>query len=572
MIKILRMKYAVFLLFLLNIWLCTSQTVYIVNSTGDSGDIDLADLHCADENGNCSLRAAIENANKSPVKDRVHFNITCEKGPLEILLHKNLPAITEPLELDATTQPGYSTNNPKIILNGENIPLLTIRFEESISPIGFHLTGNSGGSLIKGFIIGGFGFTNDTAPPGKDMIYYPGTGIFIGTEKNIVQSNFVGLPANGSSSFSNIVGVLIAGSNNLIGGDKPEHKNVISNNWRSGILCHSNNHIKGNLIGTDARGNKALGNPVGIALVTHSKNNILEDNLISGNTVGISITGDKNIILNNKIGTNFGGTKMLPNEIGIKLITARENIIKGNLISGNNNGMWLDQRPYETPQNNKIWKNLIGTDIKGKEAVPNSTGIYINGGISNVIGGANPEHRNIISGNLGAGIKLSEAKENSVTGNFIGIDLSGKEALPNNIGIEFSGEPEKDFNEDNIINNNLISGNDRDGIQLNFAKGNSLFCNLIGTAKDGITPLPNAGNGIKLSRAVINNCIGSSIPGNSNLIAYNRENGIFITAAPGVEKESPKIQLFTNNIFSNNNFKILFKEKEQQKGTKAIDP
>ena len=52
-----------------------SQTTYTVNSVDDLPDNNINDNICADVNGNCTLRAAIENANKTNTKDRIEFNI-----------------------------------------------------------------------------------------------------------------------------------------------------------------------------------------------------------------------------------------------------------------------------------------------------------------------------------------------------------------------------------------------------------------------------------------------------------------------------------------------------------------
>src|SRR5215216_5173820 len=47
----------------------------IVNSTDDGADILLGDGICEDEGGNCTLRAAIGEANAFPGPDMISFNI-----------------------------------------------------------------------------------------------------------------------------------------------------------------------------------------------------------------------------------------------------------------------------------------------------------------------------------------------------------------------------------------------------------------------------------------------------------------------------------------------------------------
>jgi hypothetical protein len=82
--------------------------------------------------------------------------------------------------------------------------------------------------------------------------------------------------------------------------------------------------------------------------------------------------------------------------------------------------------------------NYIGTDVTGTKAIPNDiAGVYVEYGVSNnLIGGATPEERNLISGNK-TGIVLSDqpGSQNTVIGNIIGLDASGTAALPNATGV-----------------------------------------------------------------------------------------------------------------------------------------
>ena len=53
-----------------------SQTTYTVNSPADLPDINLNDTVCVDAQGNCTLRAAIQNANKTNNKDTIEFEVS----------------------------------------------------------------------------------------------------------------------------------------------------------------------------------------------------------------------------------------------------------------------------------------------------------------------------------------------------------------------------------------------------------------------------------------------------------------------------------------------------------------
>ena len=85
-------------------------------------------------------------------------------------------------------------------------------------------------------------------------------------------------------------------------------------------------------------------------------------------------------------------------------------------------------------ENNKIEGNFIGTDPSGTQAEANQTGVVIDGGNNNTIGGTTPEARNLISGNDGDGVSLfSGADHNKVLGNYIGTKKGGTNFLGNRL-------------------------------------------------------------------------------------------------------------------------------------------
>ena len=81
--------------------------LFVVDTTGDADDRDPGDGRCVDEEGACSLRAALEEAN-AVVGGRVviHFDIP-GAGPHTIVLNAPLPTIVEPVVIDGTTEPDY---------------------------------------------------------------------------------------------------------------------------------------------------------------------------------------------------------------------------------------------------------------------------------------------------------------------------------------------------------------------------------------------------------------------------------------------------------------------------------
>jgi parallel beta-helix repeat protein len=170
-----------------------------------------------------------------------------------------------------------------------------------------------------------------------------------------VEGSFIGTDAGGTLDLGNTKdGVLTKDSpNNVIGGSAPGAGNLISGNGQYGVEVVGNastgNAIRGNFIGTDRMGGVALGNSqdgvnIGSSNNTVGAANPLERNIISGNGLGIQVyTSTGNILRGNFIGTNNTGTARLSNGgSGITVsFSATGNTIGGtdagarNLISGN---------------------------------------------------------------------------------------------------------------------------------------------------------------------------------------------------------------------------------------------
>jgi CSLREA domain-containing protein len=147
-------------------------------------------------------------------------------------------------------------------------------------------------------------------------------------------------------------GLYVSGDNNTIGGSAAAERNVISGST-TGVLLRGglNNAVKGNYIGTDAAGAAAVPNTVGVEVYPDSHDNIIggstegERNVISGNSVGVSIFGPSSGIASikgNYIGTNAAGTAAIPNFTGVEMYQgAQDNTIggtaagEGNLIAFN---------------------------------------------------------------------------------------------------------------------------------------------------------------------------------------------------------------------------------------------
>ena len=134
----------------------------------------------------------------------------------------------------------------------------------------------------------------------------------------------------------------------------------------------------------------------------------------------------------------------------------------------------------------------------------------------------------VVNGFAGDGISLNwyttshTAMNNAVLDNYIGTDPTGTKAVPNNVGVNLTGygSPSQQAT-GNIIQGNLISGNLSTALGGGDFTGTQIIGNLIGTTRDGVSPLGNGGDGITLG--------GAGAPNNlikGNTIAYNKEDGI----------------------------------------------
>ncbi len=340
------------------------------------------------------------------------------------------------------------------------------------------------------------------------IIGFEGMGIRISnSHQNHIASNLIGIhPNSNSDQYGNVLGISIDGNDNLIGGYSSNERNVISANEGTGInIKWSGNRIVGNFIGTDIRGEIPIGNNYGIHFETSTKSNLVMDNLISGNHndgIRLSITKGENLILSNKIGTNHQGNRAVPNKTGISLWNnIRTNIgsyEKGNLISGNEIGIHLISAS-QMEFFNIIKANLIGVDHTGTQAIPNKYGIIVECA-GNIIGSLDHNEKNLISGNTEAGILVKNGSLNLIQGNFIGTDKTGKYTIPNGHGVVFESSKDDLATTENLLSNNVISGNTSNGVYLREGvKDNLLIKNKIGLTKDGQLPLPNGLQGVLIN-------------------------------------------------------------------------
>ena len=496
-----------------------------------------------DVNDTGSLRYAITQSNLTgPGPNTINFNIP-GMGVKTIAPSTALPAITAPVIIDGTSQPGYNPNNPT--------PMIELSGLNLTDPGEFGLLIFAGNSTVKGLVIDQF----------------TGSGIVLfgsNATSNLVQGNYIGTDLSGTKAVPNVSdGVeIIDASNNTIGGTTAATRNVISGNGASGILISTfqgsatGNVVEGNYIGTDVTGNQAVANSLtGIYISQQASNNLIGGttatarNLISGNGGdGIEITdsASSNRVQGNYIGTNADGNGHLSNfEDGVTIIDAPGNLIggtdpgMGNLITGNGmNGVNIFSSTDGTnTTGNVVQGNLIGTDASGKAAIGNlNSGVVIANAMDNVIGGTTPDAGNIISGNGQDGLFVAlAATGNLIQGNEIGTDVTGTKALANfSDGVFIEGSSGNTIGGTTPGARNVISANHLSGIHmLGGETGNQIQGNLVGTDVTGTRTMPNVTNGVFIEQSS-SDTIGGTTPGARNIISGNHGDGVMIVVCTAI--------------------------------------
>ena len=224
----------------------SADATFVVDSTGDEADAAPGDGICEDGPyfdgpGRCTLRAAIEESNASPGHDTISFEIASacidfdasticqpggepEFGVQTISPRSPLPAITDPVAIDGTTQPGYS-GQPLIQLDGTNV-------------------GESSGLSVGG------SYYNSTTIRGLAISGFPVYGIGVVGGKAIIQGNVIESNGGPDRSGRPRGGIYVDEGGATIGGTSPGAANVIALNRGHGIVLgrFSGATISGNSI------------------------------------------------------------------------------------------------------------------------------------------------------------------------------------------------------------------------------------------------------------------------------------------------------------------------------------
>ncbi len=361
---------------------------------------------------------------------------------------------------------------------------------------------------------------------------YPGTQAPV-SSNSVAGNQVVGIVASDSGAFSYQATVNIGF----------QLSNVISGNGGNGIGIYgaNDNQIAMNHIGTDASGTLPRGNAKNGVFVTAgaARNEIggqatggndptagvfvrpPQGNLISGNRANgvlISQGATQTLLSGNFVGTSASGNSALGNRLnGVAIVGADGNQLIGctfqqspfvfyNVISGNgHNGLQITNA-----NNTTVHANFLGAGANNATVVANGgDGLLVSGSSKNTqVGGVIPLG-NVISGNDRNGIEVRDTASGFISFNtFAGIFAFAGAAPNRNDGILITSS-----GGNNLIRTCIVSGNLGNGIELGgHATGVQVTQTAVGTNTAIQKAIPNGGSGIRITGNAHGNAIGGFQP------------------------------------------------------------
>ena len=287
-----------------------------------------------------------------------------------------LPTITEPVEIDGYSQPGSQTNTTA---TGDTATILVRIDGSQLAGSGINgLTINANDCTVDGLIITGFsgaGISLET-PSTLFPLAAIGThiwGNFIGVAQFSAAQDIIVDPSRNPDA--NQAGIIVASSNNDLGGSLPVGRNLIQGNKEAGVILYGSG-ATGNLV----EGNFILDNGGDGVLVLSSSNEI-------GQPIGAGTAG------------------------------------AGDVISGNHaNGVFI---LGPSAQGNIVANDLIGTRPDGTGPRPNvGDGVLIENAPGNVVGGTGTNDRDVIAANGGEGVMIENDQGSALPASYVPTQVS----------------------------------------------------------------------------------------------------------------------------------------------------
>lgn len=402
------------------------------------------------DTGPGSLRDAITQANATTAADVINFNIA-GTGVKTIFLGSPLD-VTQPLTIDATTQPGYA-GIPRIQINGNDTAA-------------YGLDLNGANSVLRGVSITGMG---------RLLTAGDGVGLFVRKPNIVVEKCWIGMAPGGNIDANEAEGIRIhSPATSAILRD-----NYIAGNEDIGVNCFADNvRFTGNHIGVLPNG-YAAGNTRGGILFNGSDNVTFGDvgaanrNYVAGNSsFGLKFVGSTNgLLVNNYFNLSDDGIAgvaiphpglVLEGSSGFHIGVAGA----GNRFGGA--GVQLNAGSLT----NEITENVfnISTAVDPASSMTPSVAVDVANSNLNVI-------TNNLIGNQINGIYLV-GSNNLVSGNRIGVMPDGY-PVGGNVGVVISGSNNDVVN--NVIANqtsygvSVFGGHDNTIDNSTYANGQSVY-------------------------------------------------------------------------------------------------
>ncbi|HEY3834026.1 MAG TPA: PKD domain-containing protein [Acidimicrobiia bacterium] len=372
---------------------------YTVNSTADTGDAKSDGICQTSTAGQCTLRAALQEANRATSPVSIGFNIP-GAGVHTIAPATRLPALNNPngITIDGFTQPGSTPNTDPIADN-------------AVYDIELVGTGPSG---VDGFFV----TQANNVIRGFDMHNFDRSVWIYGTSatNNLVEGNMLGLTPTGAmdpnwtlQAASSCVVVQEGAVNNQIGAPGVANRNVESGCNHQGIATYDyptkNTTIQNNITGLDPTGTQRRPNKShGIDINTGTQGTMIggtdpsDRNVSSGNEQeGVEISHNSltqnNSIIGNYFGTDLTGNNAFsytqngqwsvhlegdptcnnaPCDLDMGFATVTNNVI----VNAQRGGLLVDKGVHDSTISN----NLIGVTANGTAAPNLLFGVNIEAG------------------------------------------------------------------------------------------------------------------------------------------------------------------------------------------------
>lgn len=378
-----------------------AATTLTVNSTDDGTDVAPGDGTCADADGQCTLRAAIEEANAQPGPNTINFGL--QPNQIHTITIDETLTISDRsggLTIDGYSQNGASPNTDALLSNAQILINLTTTAE--LAPM-VQIT--SAANTIRGLAIYGNGSRIELL--GEDADGNRFLGNFIGTDSTGTETSTAPEAQRGIDA-----GIVmnLGPDRNVIGTTDPADRNVLVANSGYGIRINhgetSQNVIENNIIGLGPTGAEVGLQRIGIDIQWWSWGAYVTGNLLSGNEwygIDLSHSTVGNTVVDNRFGTEADGNTASPETANGRGIAFKDNPVN-NFVADNVIGNSVDEglwHKHNYSGANTVVRNRIGVGAAGGAVGNGSHGVELRGHDDLF-------QDNIVANNAGAGVVVSD--------------------------------------------------------------------------------------------------------------------------------------------------------------------